>query len=165
MVPKGKKRSSLYLMQTRSIDSSINVVDDDNTIELWYNRLGHMSEKGLIILAKTNLLASMKNGSLKRCAHCLAGKQTRVAFKTHRHTRKPCMLDLVYYDVCGPMKTKTLGGYLSFMTFIDDHSRKIWVYTMTTKDQVLDVFKQFHALVERQSGEKLKCIWTDNWGE
>ena len=30
---------------------------------------------------------------------------------------------------------------------------------------MLDVFKQFHALVERQSGEKLKCIRTDNGGE
>ncbi|KAL6336690.1 hypothetical protein AAG906_036004 [Vitis piasezkii] len=102
-------------------------------------QLGHMSEKGLMILAKKNLLSGMKKGSLKRCAHCLAGKQTRVAFKTLRHTRKP-----------------------------DDHSRKIWVYTLKTKDQVLDVFKQFHALVERQSGEKLKCIrmimgiWSNN---
>ena len=51
------------------------------------------------------------------------------------------------------------------MTFIDDHSRKIWVYILKTKDQVLEVFKQFHALVERQSGEKLKCIQTDNGGE
>ena len=75
------------------------------------------------------------------------------------------MLDLVYSDVCGPMKTKTLGGSLYFVTFIDDHSRKIWVYTLKTKDQVLDVFKQFHALVERQSGEKLKCIRIDNGGE
>ena len=75
------------------------------------------------------------------------------------------MLDLVYSDVCGPMKTKTLGGSLYFVTFIDDHSRKIWVYTLKTKDKVLDVFKQFHALVERQSGEKLKCIRTDNGGE
>ena len=30
---------------------------------------------------------------------------------------------------------------------------------------MLDVFKQFHALVERQSGKKLKCIQTDNGGE
>ena len=117
-----------------------------------------MSEKGLMILAKKNLLSSMKKGSLKRCAHCLVGKQTRVALKTHRYTRKPSILDLVYYDVCCPMKTKTLGGSLYFVTFINDHSRKIWVYTLKTKDQVLDVFKQFHALVERQSSEKLKCI-------
>ena len=121
-----------------------------------------MSKKGLMILAKKNLLSGMKKGYLKRCAHCLAGKQARVAFKTHRHTRKPGMLDLVYYDVCGPMKTKTLGGSLYFMTFIYDHSRKIWVCTLKTKDQVLKVFKQFHAFVERQSSENLKCIQTGN---
>ncbi|WKA06698.1 hypothetical protein VitviT2T_024587 [Vitis vinifera] len=89
VIAKGNKSSSLYLMQARVIDSSINAVDDDSTFELWHNRLGHMSEKGLMILAKKNLLSGMKKGSLKRCAHCLAGKQTRVAFKTLRHTRKP----------------------------------------------------------------------------
>ena len=99
-----------------------------------------MSEKGFMILAKKNLLFGMRKGSLKRCVHCLAGKQTRVAFKTHCHTRKPGILDLVYSDVCGPMKTKTLGGRY-FVTFIDDHLRNIWVYTLKTKDQVLDVFK------------------------
>ena len=106
VVAKGKKCSSLYVMQARVIDSNINAVDDDSTVDLWHNRLYHMSEKGLMILAKKNLLSGMKKGSLKRCAHCLAGKQTRVAFKKHRHTKKPCMLDLVYSDVCGPMKTK-----------------------------------------------------------
>ena len=74
MIAKGKKCSSLYLMQARVIDSSINAVDDDSTVELWHNRLGHMSKKGLMILAKKNLLSGMKKGYLKRCAHCLAGK-------------------------------------------------------------------------------------------
>ena len=93
--------------------------------ELWHNRLSHMSEKGLMILAKKNLLSGMKSASLKKCAHCLAGKQTRVTFRTSPPLRKPNTFDLVYYNVCGPMKTKTLGGSLYFMTFIDDHSRKI----------------------------------------
>ena len=30
---------------------------------------------------------------------------------------------------------------------------------------MLDVFKQFQALSERQTGKKLKCIHTDNGGE
>ncbi|GKD42326.1 putative RNA-directed DNA polymerase [Tanacetum coccineum] len=63
------------------------------------------------------------------------------------------------------MKTKTLSGCSYFVTFIDDHSRKVWVYTLKTKYQVLDVFKQFHTLVERQTGKKLKCIRSDNEGE
>ena len=60
VVAKRKKCSSLYLMQVRVIDSGINVVDDDSTIELWHNRLGHMSEKDLMILAKKNLLSGMR---------------------------------------------------------------------------------------------------------
>jgi hypothetical protein len=63
------------------------------------------------------------------------------------------------------MKTRTLGGCLYFVTFIDDHSRKLRVYTLKRKYQVLDVFKQFQALAERQTGKKLRCIITDNNGE
>jgi len=33
-----------------------------------------------------------------------------------------------------------------------------------TKDQVLQVFKEFHASRERASGRKLKCLRTDNGG-
>ena len=36
---------------------------------------------------------------------------------------------------------------------------------MKIKDQVLSIFKQFQALVERQMGKKLKCIQTDNGGK
>ena len=57
------------------------------------------------------------------------------------------------------------GGALYFATFINDRSRKIWVYPIKSIDQVLDVFKQFQALSERQRGKKSKCIHTDNGGE
>ena len=41
----------------------------------------------------------------------------------------------------------------------------MWVYFLKTKDQVLDYFKLFHAMVERDTGKKLKCLRTDNGGE
>ncbi|KAJ4728518.1 Retrovirus-related Pol polyprotein from transposon TNT 1-94 [Melia azedarach] len=135
-VARGKKYFSLYFMQAKIADNSINTVKNEDTIKLWHRRLGHMSEKGLIVLAKKNLLSGMKNESLNKCIHCLAGKQTRATFKTSPPSRKS-----------------------------DDHSRKLWVYTLKTKDQVLYVFKQFQASVERQTGKKLKCIRTDNGGE
>ncbi|RDX74016.1 hypothetical protein CR513_46284, partial [Mucuna pruriens] len=34
---------------------------------------------------------------------------------------------------------------------------KLWVYVLKTKDQVLEKFKQFQALVERQSSKKVYC--------
>lgn len=60
------------------------------------------------------------------------------------------------------MKTRMYSRSIYFVTFMDDHSRKVWVYALKTKDRVLDVFKQFQALMERQIGKKLKCIRIDN---
>ena len=50
-------------------------------------------------------------------------------------------------------------------TFIDDHSRKLWVRILKSKDQVLDAFKEFQASVKRETGKKLKRIRNDNGGE
>ena len=51
------------------------------------------------------------------------------------------------------MQDKTLGGGHYFVTFIDDHSRKVWATVLKTKDQVLDVFRDFHVKVERETGK------------
>ena len=64
------------------------------------------------------------------------------------------LLELVRSDLCGSFKTKSKGGALYFATFINDRSRKILVYPLKSTDQVLDVFKQFQALSERQMGKK-----------
>ena len=95
----------------------------------------------------------------------MAGKQTRVYFKKHPPLKKSDLLELMHFDVCSPLKVKSFIGALYFVTFIDDCSRKLWVYALKTKDQVLEKFKEFHVLVKRQSDKKLKCICTDNGGE
>ncbi|GJZ46052.1 putative RNA-directed DNA polymerase [Tanacetum coccineum] len=165
IVASGKRESKLYMTHPKISKSIVIAVDNDDMTELWHKRLGHISEKGMSILSKKSVLYGVHDINLKKCFHCLAGKQTRLAFKSRSPFRMENILDLVHFDVCGPMKTKTLGRCSYFVTFIDDHSRKVWVYTLKTKDQVLDVFKQFHALVERQTGKKLKCIRTNNRGE
>ena len=48
------------------------------------------------------------------------------------------------------------------MALIDDHSRKVWLYIIKTKDQVMEKFKVWKALVENQSGRKLKALRIDN---
>ena len=101
---------------------------------------------------------------LDTCDHCLAGKAKRVSFK-HSSLRQESVLELVHSDVCGPLKVRSIGGALYFVTFIDDYSRKLWVRMLKSKDKVFDVFKEFHVSVERETGKKLKCIRTDNGGE
>ena len=48
------------------------------------------------------------------------------------------------------------------MTFIDDFSRKVWIFFLRTKDEAFQKFEEWKALVENQTGQKLKCLRTDN---
>ena len=157
--------SNLYVFQGSTSRGLINLVENDTLSELWYRRLSHMSEKGIDSLAKKNLLSGVKQAKLKKCVHCLASKQERVSFQSRLPSRKLALLELVHFDLCGPFKVRSHGGALYFVTFIDNHSRKLWVFCLKSKDQVLDVFKNFQALVERQTGKQLKCIRSDNGGE
>ncbi|KAF3624479.1 putative CBL-interacting protein kinase 5-like isoform 1 [Capsicum annuum] len=144
---------------------STNDVESASSSTLWHKRLSHISEKGLNVLAKKRLLSNFESPKLEKCVQCLDRKQNRVSFKSHPPSRKTELLELVHSDLCGPMKTRTLGSALYFVTFIDDCLRKLWIYVLKSKDQVLGVFKQFQASVERETGKKLKCIRTDNSGE
>ena len=52
-----------------------------------------------------------------------------------------------------------------FLTFIDDFSRKVWVFMLKKKFDVFNVFKQFKVMVEKRTGKSIKCLRTDNGGE
>ena len=56
------------------------------------------------------------------------------------------------------MQSNTLGGALYYVTFIDDHSRNVWAYALKSKDHVLNVSKDFHVKVERQTDKQFKSI-------
>jgi len=63
------------------------------------------------------------------------------------------------------MRTTSLGGARYFVTYIDDFSRKVWVYLLKSKGECLENFKEFKALVETQSDHKIKVFRSDNGGE
>ena len=110
-------------MPTKLSKADLNLTNDA-TIEMWHRRLGHMSEKGPQMLMKKQFLRDFKGIHLKLCIDCLTGKQYRVAFQRNSPSRRSHTLDLIYTDVCY-MKDTTMGGALYFVTFIDDHSRKL----------------------------------------
>ncbi|KAH9763991.1 Integrase catalytic domain-containing protein [Citrus sinensis] len=92
------------------------------------------------------------------------GKKTRVKFSTANHDTRE-ILEYVHSDVWGPTKTASIGGSHYFVTFIDDFSRRVWVYTMRGKDEVLEIFVKWKKLVETQTGRKIKVVRYDNGGE
>jgi len=63
------------------------------------------------------------------------------------------------------MKTKSLGGSRYILSFIDDFSRKCFLYFLKTKDEVFSKFKEFKAEVELETGLQIKILRSDNGGE
>jgi len=59
----------------------------------------------------------------------------------------------------------SLGGAKYLVSFIDDYSRRLWVYPIKKKSDVFAIFKEFKAKLELESGKKIKCLRTDNGGE
>ena len=88
------------------------------------------------------------------CKHCIYGKQCRQKFKAGSHVSKG-VLDYVHSDLWVLSLTITYGGEKYYVLFVDEFSRKVWVYVIKRKDDVFNIFKQF-----RVNGGKKN--WQDN---
>ena len=83
-------------------------------------------------------------------------KQLRHAFPHDKHvSMRP--LDVIHSDVWGPAKTATISGCRFYVTFIDDHTRKVWVYFMKEKSEVFSHFQKFKARLKRRKACKLNA--------
>jgi hypothetical protein len=49
--------------------------------------------------------------------------------------------------------------------FIDDFSRKSWIYFLKTKNETFSKFQEFKALIENQTGKHIRTLRSDNGGE
>ena len=121
VIARGHICGTLYKTYVKICADSLNIVEKEASQNLWHQRLGHMSEKGLSTLEKKELITIAKNIAPDPCNHCLFGKQHKVSF-SFSSTRRSELLCLVHSDVCGPLEAKSLGGNKYFLTFIDDAS-------------------------------------------
>jgi hypothetical protein len=140
----------LYLC-TGNIESFISLASTGVDTTLWNHRLGHMSDKGMQILHKINLLPNIKQIDLDLCEHCVYGKHKRVRFLIVGKENKSERLELVHTYVWGLAQVSYIGGSQYYVTFIDDATRKTWVYCIRQKYDVFDTFKKWKALVENET--------------
>ena len=61
--------------------------------------------------------------------------------KTERE-RSDELLGIVHSDLCEKFETKSLSGAEYFVTFIDDKSIFVWVYTLKHKSEVFEKFTE-----------------------
>ena len=94
------------------------------------------------------------------CKGCAKGKNIKNPF-LKSDTKTKGTLELIHFDVCGPMPPISLSGYEYYVTFIDDYSRNTWIYFLKNKSEVFLKFKEFKALIKNISENIINTLRTD----
>lgn len=137
---------------------------EQNTALTWHRRFGHLNIDSLTEM-KNGIVSGMdfkkSNIKISNCEVCAKGKQSRLPFdnsKTHTNN----LLEIIHSDIAGPFETRSLGGAKYFLTFIDDFSRKVFIYFLKEKSEVIDIFMEFKV---NQTGQRIKVFRTDGGTE
>ena len=89
------------------------------------------------------------------------GKYTKATFH-EKESRATEILERFHSYVCGPLSTASTSKHMYYVIFVDDFSRKCWIYFMQKKDQRFSKFCEFKALVEKYTGKQVKALRSDN---
>jgi hypothetical protein len=82
------------------------------------------------ILHKRKFLPDPKQIDFDLCENCVYGKKKSVIFLRVREEKNIERLELVHIDVWVPAHVSYLSGSRYYVTFIDDATRKTWVYSI-----------------------------------
>ena len=112
---------------------------------------------------KDEVLPSLDFTDFGTCVKCLKGKMTTATKKGA--TRSSNLLEIIHTDISGPYTIAGITGHTSFITFIDDYSRYMYLYLIKDKSESLTTFKDYKTEVENQLDLKIKVVRSDRGGE
>ncbi len=132
-----------------------NLNNKENYQQLWHNRLGHYYNE--------NLNNYLKNHNINKneCIECQISKLNR---KQHNgNTPKASSInEIIYSDIIGPVNI-SINKYKYVITFIDDYSRKAWVYPLKNKSDAGNIIINFLKFINIQHpNNKIKIFKSDN---
>ena len=67
----------------------------------------------------------------------------------------------VYSDIWGPSRHLTTDKKSYYVSFIDDYSRELVIYLMSSKDQVFAKYKLYKAIMSWQQDVCVKTLFSD----
>jgi hypothetical protein len=158
--------------ETKFVESC-NVQVSHKDVDLWHQRLGHLSPKNLMRMRKGCMVKGMKLppsdlskmiGNKGVCSPCLHGKQSVQPFKSTGSTcsRK---LEVVHMDLMGPISPETNDEEKYALNVIDEFSEMSATILLKTKADASKEAINLLTTWQTQNESKVKFIRTDNGTE
>lgn len=158
------QHNNMYVLKDPSETSALLSKVEEVDINLWHQRMAHLNFTDLQKIEYSTEGVKLNKKGIQICTTCIEGKMSRLPFK-NIGTRASEVLQLIHTDICGPMENTSIGGAKYYITFIDDYSRKVYVYFMKNKSEAFEKFKQFKNLVENETEKRIKILRSDNGRE
>ena len=165
---RGNRMFYVTVSMTSQHSQCLQVEDNpDKAALLWHKRFGHLNFKGLSTLANKQMVIGLPFLKTPKdiCTTCLIGKQHRDVIPKQSSWRAAMKLQLIHADVCGPISPASHSNKRYILSFVDDYSRKTWIYFLHAKSETFNAFKNFKAYVEKEAGTHIVCLRTDRGGE
>ena len=138
--------------------------------DLVHSRLCHLSGSSIRSILKANLVTGINlslndTKSLTVCTPCASAKSTRKPFvgKPFSNVSKPG--EVVGMDLCGPMRTMSLGGSTYFLLMIDFYAEKWFFYPIPRKSDALSRVRHCISDQFTPMGHSVKTFFSDQGGE
>ncbi|GJY80884.1 retrovirus-related pol polyprotein from transposon TNT 1-94, partial [Tanacetum coccineum] len=119
---------------------------------LWHRRLSHLNFDTINLLSKNDIvngLSTLKYVKDQLCSSCEIGKAKRTTFKTKIVPSSKGQLHLLHVDLCGPMRVERINEKKYILVIVDDYSRYTWTHYLRSKDETLEVLKDFLKMIQR----------------
>jgi hypothetical protein len=170
----------LYAMRIRDSSQPFDASNDASacsaayatTLLQYHQRLGHRYQRDVrkivgSLVDGATVVGPQDASSCSMCPACSLGKMKRHPLPKRPRTlyRLRDLLELVHTDVCGPFPVMSIEGAYYFITFIEDRSRMRFTYLMRRKSEVLNLWRRFKRMIERQTGRIIKTLRYDNAAE
>jgi len=129
----GIRVKNLYKLEVdvcATLNSKAELVQIQDIGEPWHRRLGHLHHGALKIMQQIS--TGLSKGNLEQvdtCKGCNLGKYAKSSFQD-RDSRVEAILERVHIEVCGPFSTASTAKQRYYVIFIDDFSRRCWIYFM-----------------------------------
>lgn len=133
-------------------------------IHLWHRRLGHPNRRVLNTILNNFSLPVLDSKASSTCNSCYSNKMHRLTFsKNSLQSNKP--LQILFSDLWGPSPVLSIDRKRYYVLFVDQFSKYMWLFTLKSKNETVEVFQNLHPLLERRFNTKIQSFYTDGGGE
>jgi hypothetical protein len=128
-------------------------------LSVWHQRLGHLGFPKLRSYLNKLGITWLDDGT-EHCRACALSKAKKV-YKKYTNRRADQPFHTIFTDLVGPITPDGFQREKYYIVFIDDYSRYQQTYTVRTKSEWLDCFKEYYQWVENQFDTTIRILRTD----